>query len=287
MKQLANTCEFKESDVLILDRIVLGVRDARIQEKLLQFSTLELNQALDICRSMESSVFTQREIAKEVNAVRKIDYGKKVGDKSVKNCVPVSTHSVCFSGQSGCRSGQHTKDKSGGFQDNQGKKYPCYRCGYQHDKGKCTAINRYCSMCRQKGHYRKFCPKKGHVHEINKDSSSDNESEGQFSENNGHNLVWTIQQDTRVDSIDWFEKVNVVGHDINLNVDTGSQVNILNFSDFEKLKIDCKQILPASSTLSSYTGHKVDVLGQIFLQCICKKITKTLLFYVLIMYANL
>lgn len=36
LKQLAVTCEFKERDVLILDRLVLGVRDLKIQEKLLQ-----------------------------------------------------------------------------------------------------------------------------------------------------------------------------------------------------------------------------------------------------------
>ncbi|KAJ8970287.1 hypothetical protein NQ317_007601 [Molorchus minor] len=65
LHQLASTCEFKEKDVLMRDRIVLGVRDPRIQEKLLQSADLKLNEAIDICRSMESSVATQKEITNQ------------------------------------------------------------------------------------------------------------------------------------------------------------------------------------------------------------------------------
>ncbi|XP_074025754.1 uncharacterized protein [Leptinotarsa decemlineata] len=65
LKQLASTCDFKEKDVLIRDRIVLGVKDPRIQEKLLQSPDLKLTEAINICRSMEASVATQKEISKD------------------------------------------------------------------------------------------------------------------------------------------------------------------------------------------------------------------------------
>lgn len=54
LKQLANTCEFKERDVLLLDRIVLGIGDDRVQEKLLQETNLTLEKAVTMCRAMES-----------------------------------------------------------------------------------------------------------------------------------------------------------------------------------------------------------------------------------------
>lgn len=288
LKQLANTCEFKERNVLILDRIVLGVRDPRIQEKLLQYSSLELSQAINICRAMESSVFTQREIAKEVNLVRKIDYRRKPSEKYVKKIVPVSGQSAHYSGYSGYKTVPNAHYYSGDDSDRiqqeiKGKKYPCTRCGYQHEKGKCTAINRYCSLCQKKGHYRKVCPRNGFVHEIYEDSSSDSESECENKKTRDKHLVWTVQQrgEKCVNSIDWFEKIKINGCNINLKVDTGSQVNILNFSDFQRLNIDSQKLLPAISKLSSYTGHEIDVLGQIFLQCGYKSISQNLLFYIL------
>ncbi|KAG5886135.1 hypothetical protein JTB14_009234 [Gonioctena quinquepunctata] len=67
LRQLASTCEFKEKDTLIRDRLVLGIRDKRIQEKLLQHSDLKLPDAINICRSMENSAITQKEISKEQN----------------------------------------------------------------------------------------------------------------------------------------------------------------------------------------------------------------------------
>lgn len=58
LRNLASTCDFKEGDTLILDRIVLGVSDARMQERLLQKPDLKLSEAIDICRSMENSKVT-------------------------------------------------------------------------------------------------------------------------------------------------------------------------------------------------------------------------------------
>ncbi|KAK9719024.1 hypothetical protein QE152_g22899 [Popillia japonica] len=90
LKKLASTCEFKEKDVMIRDRLVLGISDKRIQEKLLQSAkekdvmirdrlvlgisdkriqekllqsaNLELTEAVTICQSMESSTNSQRHI---------------------------------------------------------------------------------------------------------------------------------------------------------------------------------------------------------------------------------
>nr|CAI5844998.1 unnamed protein product [Callosobruchus analis] len=66
LKSLASTCEFGTlTDILIRDRIVLGVSDLRIQEKLLQTPNLKLPEAVLICRSLESSMATQKKISRE------------------------------------------------------------------------------------------------------------------------------------------------------------------------------------------------------------------------------
>ncbi|KAJ8971789.1 hypothetical protein NQ314_000535 [Rhamnusium bicolor] len=57
LRQLASICEFMEKYVL-----VPGIEDLRTRETLLQNTDLNLNEAIQICRSMETSVATQKEI---------------------------------------------------------------------------------------------------------------------------------------------------------------------------------------------------------------------------------
>ncbi|CAG9831128.1 unnamed protein product [Diabrotica balteata] len=100
LKQLASTCEFTKKDTLILDRIVLGTHDLQIQEKLLQCSDLKLAQAIDICRAMENSAVTQREISKESESISSFVKKRKEDNR------PVST------GQSRYGSNSDSDDES-------------------------------------------------------------------------------------------------------------------------------------------------------------------------------
>ncbi|GJQ79083.1 hypothetical protein Trydic_g5339 [Trypoxylus dichotomus] len=82
LKELADTCEFKEKDTLIRDRIVLGIRDFRIQVKLLQCPNLSLSEAENISRSMETQKVIyihqcQQRLRKRTNKVRVEDAVKE------------------------------------------------------------------------------------------------------------------------------------------------------------------------------------------------------------------
>lgn len=58
LKHLATTCPFKDlQDTLIRDRLVLRVRDSRIQKKLLQNPDLKLSDSVQICRAKEIAYF--------------------------------------------------------------------------------------------------------------------------------------------------------------------------------------------------------------------------------------
>lgn len=292
LKQLASTCDFKERDILIRDRIVLGINDRRIQEKLLQKPNLELSEAVNICRSMETSVATQKEITGEAVSV---DVVSKHRSSWSNRGVPGDQSYVGGSGTQGSRSSY----KSGpagraNYQGNKGHTTGnfgnCTRCGQQHERGKCPAYNKICSFCKLKGHFRKFCFKNNSVNEILDDSNrQDGGSSGEFSDFNintveldsdSKEIVWTINT-SDVNAIEWFENINIAGLIISLKVDTGSQVNTLNIGDFNKLKIPLNRLTPVSSLLSSYSGHKIDVIGQLYLDCSYKNKLKRLLFYVL------
>ncbi|XP_072401068.1 uncharacterized protein [Diabrotica undecimpunctata] len=249
LKQLAPTCEFKEKDTLILDRIVLGTHDLRIQEKLLQCADLKLAQAIDICRAMENSAVTQREISKESESVSVV---KKRNEENRPGSTGQSRYGSKYEKE------QSTSHKV--TDKNTGNHYiQCYKCGLQHIRGKCPAFFRYCSLCNKKGHYRKFCPDNNNkVHEINDNDSSCSNSDTDLTDEQV--LVWTVNE-INPNSSEWFQKIIINGKESILKVDTGSEVNILNSSDFKNLNIDYKMLENTNSSLSSYTGHVINVVG--------------------------
>ncbi|XP_072376078.1 uncharacterized protein [Diabrotica undecimpunctata] len=250
LKQLASTCEFKEKDTLILDRIVLGTHDLRIQEKLLQCADLKLAQAIDICRAMENSAVTQREISKESESVSVV---KKRNEENRPGSTGQSRYGSKYEKE------QSTSHKV--TDKNTGNHYiQCYKCGLQHIRGKCPAFFRYCSLCNKKGHYRKFCPDNNNkVHEINDNDSSCSNSDTDLTDEQV--LVWTVNE-INPNSSEWFQKIIINGKESILKVDTGSEVNILNSSDFKNLNIDYKMLENTNSSLSSYTGHVINVVDN-------------------------
>ena len=79
LRSKAAKCEFGtfESD-MIRDKVVFGVRDERIKERLLRMADLTLNKALDICRAagiskqqIEAMVVTQTQVPVHTMQARK------------------------------------------------------------------------------------------------------------------------------------------------------------------------------------------------------------------------
>ena len=77
LRNTADSCEFQDlKDSLICDRIVFGIADNNMTERLLRVTDLTLNKALEIARAAEAtqSQLKQMQNVHEVNAV-----GKKKG----------------------------------------------------------------------------------------------------------------------------------------------------------------------------------------------------------------
>ena len=51
LRIIAKDCEFKEEDHMIRDKILYGVQDKKVQERMLRKSELTLQDALDLCRA--------------------------------------------------------------------------------------------------------------------------------------------------------------------------------------------------------------------------------------------
>lgn len=74
----------KEKIKTVRDRLVIGIKDNRFQEKLLQYPNLKLAEAIQISRAMESSASTQKEMEGKLN-LQQIDDIKHSKCKVEKN----------------------------------------------------------------------------------------------------------------------------------------------------------------------------------------------------------
>ncbi|CAL1289586.1 unnamed protein product, partial [Larinioides sclopetarius] len=141
LKTLASSCEFGEQEEsLIRDRVVLGIRDSGLQERLLRETELTLQKAAEFVRTTEISKKHLQSInGSSAIAVDVVRQGKTANMKD-KNFRTV---------------------KKTNFKTEQ---YDCLKCGKKHRRAECPAYGKTCLLCKQKNHFAVGCKLKGHLH---------------------------------------------------------------------------------------------------------------------------
>ncbi|UYV65176.1 hypothetical protein LAZ67_3003456 [Cordylochernes scorpioides] len=145
---LAETCSYgilKEE--MIRDRLVVGVKNLNLSEKLQLESELTLEKAIQIVRQSESVKNQQKEIRQDTED-RNVDVIDRKGSRNGTNVRKTRM--------------KGTKTYNSNFPKNpQGcssyEKRKCFRCGYYqgHSKEQCPAKDAICNKCRKKGHFAK------------------------------------------------------------------------------------------------------------------------------------
>ena len=153
LKILAATCNFdKLKDSMIRDRIVVGINDAVLRERLLREIDLTLDKAVQICRASELSKERSQTIAsgtvQEVHSVRP----KKVKSKTDK---------PSYNKEAKQKIPQPIKQ--------------CKYCGKSHQKQNCPAYGKICNFCKRYNHFESVCQKKRkqNVHQLQAAASLD------------------------------------------------------------------------------------------------------------------
>ncbi len=123
---------------MIRDRIVVGIRDSRLSEKLQLDAELTLKKAADTVRQSEAVKRQQAELKPDASCeVKDVDAVKKRGFKS-KNSVFKK---------------EQKPEKVVSRPNNQ-----CGRCGkMKHSRDSCPARDAGCKTCKRKGHYAVVC----------------------------------------------------------------------------------------------------------------------------------
>ena len=140
LKTKAKNCEFGDQiNLMIRDRIIFGIKDEQIKERLLRESeNPTLERVIDMCRAAEIS---------------------KQQIKTLQGEIPVD---VIKKKQSQTRKFKENKDKSppasGHINKKQSQKQTeCKKCGIRHNPKNCPAYGKRCNTCKKLNHFSKKC----------------------------------------------------------------------------------------------------------------------------------
>ena len=131
----AGRCQYgRLQDELVRDRLVSGIQNDRIREKLLSKNDLTLTKAIQLLKSSEATQLQARDMAMpETNTIKAITTHSR---KQQQDRVP-------------------KQDTWGGSKPQK----PCRYCGRKHEfkKAACPAVAKQCYICNKMGHFGKQC----------------------------------------------------------------------------------------------------------------------------------
>ena len=249
---LIETCEygtFKEE--MLRDRLVVGIRDAAMSQKLQMDAELTLEKAKKAIRQKEAVYEQQRELQ---------------GDGSAKDPIVVDEvrHTRWRGQKTKGGSSYRPQPKRGGTRGSQ----PCMRCGKTRHPtpDKCPALSATCRKCNRKGHYASQCLSKTVV-------ATTQEVEAGSVEEASLGTV-TPNQQVEADSVEevflgtvtsskdkaWSVNIRLQGKEIVFKMDTGAEVTVISEKEYRTL--ERTKLEKPSRVLYGPARQPLEVLGQ-------------------------
>ncbi|VDI55683.1 Hypothetical predicted protein [Mytilus galloprovincialis] len=244
LRSLSEHCDYKDTlDHMLRDRLVCGIKDDRIQRRLLAETDLTFKRAMDISTAMEMAAKNAQDIQASgilQNSVNKVTKGK-----------PRSNYS----------------------QNREHEQSDCYRCGGNHKAAECRFRDAKCHICQKKGHIAKKCRNrddrnpqfqrsnansgsrfyKKQAHFVEQDAS---ENSGSESENEVYS-VFNLGYSCDAYKVD----IQVNNKIIIMEIDTGASVSIMSEETYKEFESKFK-LEPTSVKLRTYLGDSIPVLGR-------------------------
>ncbi|XP_060070555.1 uncharacterized protein K02A2.6-like [Ylistrum balloti] len=228
IKTLSKSCNFGElCDSLIRDKIVCGIRDTQLRERLLRTADLTLDKAEALCRTSE--------ITKQ--SVNTLDGAMAT----------VSVHKVT----------QHKKKSNVTTPVKRQQGQPCKFCGrlHEHKKEKCPAYGQSCRKCNSPNHFEIKCD------ELRKQRHSSSKTTNHVA-NKTKPKVNYVSDNSRHEE-DYFElhtltEENVhtvnVSRELRATLDIGGKQTLFQLDSGATCNIIPKELLPESTKLKLTTS---------------------------------
>ena len=231
LRMLAEGCDFQTitPDEILRDRLVFGIKDDKVRERLLRESTLTLSKTDEICRAAESMTAQMKVVSvtseTTINAVKSQDRMTSRKDQTTANS----------------------------------KTRECWNCGQTHEYHKrelCPAFGKTCHKCQKPNHFASRCRSKTKttqrfVRAIGNDELDDE----------------VFPMDVSAVQLDDSQLVTLKldsGNYLRFQVDTGAQCNVIPLSLYKKATRDYKleHLTPADMKITAYGGNTLPVVGR-------------------------
>ena len=229
LRKLSEHCNYGDTlDDMIRDRLVCGVRDEKIQQKLLCEKKLTLNSALKIAQAMESAT---------------------------KYSMSIQKHQATF--QEG-----ETVNKLYA-QPKRDHQSQCYRCGSNHLPDKCPFKDKECFYCHKKGHTVRKCRQKERADGKPRMSNAGiNQLQEEEEEQTIETLsLYHLNSARKTTPI----KCNLIieNNHVEMEIDTGASMTVMNVDSFKALGQNTSNIKPCKLLLKTFTGEIVKPMGKV------------------------
>ena len=226
--ELAEHCEFcPQRDEQIRDRIVIGILDKSLSQKLQMKSDLNLDTAIQMARQSEQV---------KVQVAGQVD-DKYLGEVNQKNHRPNANR----------RQGPTQRGKNfrrPGVPSLQ----PCSRCNRPHKSNEtCPAMGAKCSKCKKKGHFAVVC--RSVVGEVTctREESSQHFFLGDVKSGDSEEEPWSVI-------------LHINNKPVQFKIDTGADISVMSEATYQALP-QCPQLQPSNAILSS-PGGKLNCKGR-------------------------
>lgn len=256
LKKLSSTCGFENlRDSLIRDRIICGISNTSLKDRLLREGDLTLEKCVDICKVAE---LAEAQI-------------KTIGD----NC---AVQSICNNGKQGATRFSRPNYQRDTTEDSKmvnetrptGSDWvkSCRRCGSTHQVRQCPAFNLQCTTCKKKGHYAKMC--RSNRSKVSSVQSSGHLCDAPDSDEDQQNVLFCGQVDMNNNGKDWLTTIlinDVIS--VYMKLDSGAQCNVIPISKYKLWNLK-NTITKCSNKLRNYDNSNIKVIGECMLKCQAK-----------------
>ncbi|KAJ6639848.1 hypothetical protein Bhyg_12595 [Pseudolycoriella hygida] len=217
-------CKTSYADRMLLDRIVTGVYDKKLQLRLLDGETKSLAQIISMSKSFEAASKNKQILEKN-----------NVGPAEIKS---IEVNEV-------------DSNKVDAI-----KRLSCFNCGRvfndQHRRV-CPARNIKCRSCDKVGHFEKYC----------KTKPLQDQADHALKVGSLRN-VKIVSNNLSVGRIRWYKIVTIQDCKIKFKIDTGSDPNCINIGFIKKINVPIEEVSEVSDLVLDYSSNEVKVFDDVF-----------------------
>ncbi|KAK5641094.1 hypothetical protein RI129_009641 [Pyrocoelia pectoralis] len=269
LRQLANTCDFGQlTDSLIRDRLILGIQDKEIKDRLLKEKDLTLTKAAEICRIEETTavqltqIITKNE-ARTNQEMEDVNLTNRRMANVYKNQQPSTSQRwskneyqnqrpTSYNNHNNRTRWQRDETTNTNKLSIQKLIKNCSKCGSSHKINMCPAFRKICTTCNKPNHFSRCCRKNINVIEANAQEEVREMLDEMYINNvnvtNGNNR--------------WYEKCMIQNKlVVNFRLDSGADCNILPLSYFTKLGHGYSKLNKPIGIVSSVTDEIIKPIG--------------------------